>query len=818
MLISMNWIKDFVTLPENLDIYDAANDFTLRTAEVEEIKVLNQHLAQTTIVEVISTKPHPQADKLKLVTFQTGNETKEVVCGAPNVRVGMKVPYAPIGTELPNGLILTPKEIRGVISHGMLCSADELEIAATQKESGLLELPADAKVGESMATYLKKTNDYLIEVDNKSLTHRPDLWGHFGLAREFATIYGLPLKNPFSKEWAIKIESAINKLPESKVKLNVDPNSSCKVFWGISISNLKVKKSPDWIVNRLQAMGSKPINSLVDISNYVLFEMGKPNHIYDQSKIIGNELTIENLKSAATFQALGDITCELLAGDTIIRDQQNPLILAGIIGGTSAAVSDATTDILVEVANWDAAHIRRTSTRLGVRTDASARFEKTLDSYTTYDALLRLIELILLVHPEAKVTSRPMHYGLSPADYKAPTIETSVARINQRLGANIPAEKIHFIFESLGFGLAKKSDQLNLTVPSFRASKDIGIEEDLFEEVGRLIGYDNIVPQAPSEIIRPVELSSSKQLHRALQDSLVLQSSASEVMTYPLVGKALLKQAAWPNFNEELTLINALSEDADRMRPSLIPAHLLAASENSKHFQQFRLFEWGRAYMYAPNSSNKFSLESEHLIINFFHKNNSVFQELLTAIDTLFQALGLTFQLKPWGKDAHAKTSLLPDSWIGIHPHECLAISVRGKTIGAINTIHPLLHKNFKLRGHQTIAIFDFSELATTFLPKNIKMSPISKTDPVTFDCCVVMPRSSSVQLGLDILAKIKNKSLLTSKVHDIFPAPNAAEQFVTFRSYFLSNEGTLTPEMITELEREIVQNLEKSGYSLRRE
>jgi phenylalanyl-tRNA synthetase beta chain len=692
-----------------------------------------------------------------------------------------------------------------------------LQIDNPAKEDGLLILPASTPVGQTMAEYLKVPSDFLIDVDNKSLTHRPDLWGHYGLAREFATIYSKPLKNIFNKEWQQKIEKLIPS-KVSDLKLTVNPQSACKVFWGITLHNVKVKKSPDWLLQRLHSIGAKSINSIVDISNYVLFELGIPNHIYDRTKMMGDSLIVDYASPQDSFTALGEQKCLLEPTDTIIKDQDKNLILAGIIGGTAAAVSLDTTDLFLEVANWEAPLIRRTATRLGLRTDASTRYEKTLDSYSTYQTFLRLIELILQIHPEVKINSGLVHYGLKPSDFTPPVIETSAARINQRLGINLPADRIQTILTSLGFTIeASASSSWKVKVPSFRASKDVSIEEDIFEEIGRSIGYDHIAPVAPIETIQPVELTGRRQFHRVIQDLLVYQSQATEVMTYPLVGDSLLKKSAWPVANLELQLINALSEDADRMRPSLVPAHLLAASENAKHFSKFRLFEWGRTYL-PQNSEKSFAREDENLILTFFDKNQSVFNPLLSACESMLTHLGFSWQLKAPAGDKFSQTDLLPNAWIGKHPHECLLFSVRGKVVGFINSVHPLLLKNFKLRGHLAIACFDFTELSKDFIPKAFKFDFISKSDPIAFDCCVAMPVKTSVQSGLDLLAKIKNKSLLSSKVLDIYPSVDGLQKFVTFRSLFGGEKESLTSDLISLLEKEVISVLGNGGFLLKRE
>jgi phenylalanyl-tRNA synthetase beta chain len=253
MLISLNWIKDFVDLP-SMPPKELASKFTLATAEVEDVIIKGEGLRPVTVVEIKSLKPHPDSDKLNLVTFDVGNgTTKEVVCGAPNVRPGLKVPYAPIGTTLPNGMTLEPKKIRGILSDGMLCS--ETELGLGEGKSGLMELSADAKPGTSMPDYLKMDSDIVLDVDNKSLTHRPDLWGYLGLAREFAAAHQIPLKNKFSSDWEKKVEAHFSK-DASPVKLDVSDDSSCLAYYGLSIDGIKMKPTPEFIKSRLETVGS----------------------------------------------------------------------------------------------------------------------------------------------------------------------------------------------------------------------------------------------------------------------------------------------------------------------------------------------------------------------------------------------------------------------------------------------------------------------------------------------------------------------------------------------------------------------------------
>src|SRR5690606_13427624 len=289
MLISLNWIKDFVDIPE-MPPKELTSLFTLATAEVEDVILKGDSLKSILCVEIKSLRPHPDSDKLNLVTFDYGKgELKEVVCGAPNVAVGRKVPYAPIGTTLPNGMTLEPKKIRGILSDGLLCS--ETELGLGQGNLGLMVLGDKATPGERLIDFLKLESDVILDVDNKSLTHRPDLWGYLGLAREFAASHKKPLKNPFTPEWIKKIEGKFSS-DANPMKVKVEEGTSCLAYHGLSVSIPKMGVTPDFIKNRLETVGLRSINLIVDISNYVMIELGMPNHIFDRKKIAGDSVII----------------------------------------------------------------------------------------------------------------------------------------------------------------------------------------------------------------------------------------------------------------------------------------------------------------------------------------------------------------------------------------------------------------------------------------------------------------------------------------------------------------------------------------------
>ncbi len=802
MLISLNWIKDFVEIPD-MPAKELGSLFTLATAEVEDVITKGAGLRPVTVVEIKSLRPHPEADKLNLVTIFTGKDEREIVCGATNVRVGLKVPYAPTGTTLPNGMTLEPKKIRGILSEGMLCS--EVELGLSNEGKGLMELDASAAPGTSIVDYLKMKPDVILDVDNKSLTHRPDLWGFLGLAREFAAAHKKPLKNPFNSEWTKKQEAHFNKAL-TPVKIDVSKDSSCLAYYGLSMDIPKMGQTPDWMKERLETVGLRSINLIVDISNYAMIELGMPNHIFDREKIKGGVVKIARLGKEEKFKTLDEVERNLIATDTVISDSERALVLAGLMGGLNSGVEDNSTKLFLEVANWEAPEVRKTSVRLGLRTDSSQRFEKTLDSNLCYRSLLRLVDLITELCPGATVVGMPEQYMNEDKRSQELTLEISHAQIISNLGMEISQDTIRGIFERLDFKVAEKNNVYAVTIPTYRTTKDIYCKADLVEEIGRMIGYDNITPVSPMLPVKPVRLSVTKQFHRKIQDFLVNQGKSLQVMTYPLTGKDLLDKAMWPVANDHLVLVNALSVEQDRMRPSLIPLALEMAAQNQKNYEAFSFFELGRSYL-------DFEKERSQLLIGFYSKDKSRFLEIENVIEKLLASLNISFNFAP--KNDKFANVLMPKEWPGVHPHEYLNIQIMGKFAGAITTVHPLVMKNFKMKGHLTLAVIDLTDLEAREIKDKTKYAPIAKFPSSSCDFTVVMNKDLPAASVITALNSLKNKEIKSKSIVDIFMM-NETQKAVSIRTVFEDSEKTLTPEVIKTLEGQIVQTLEKSGFPLR--
>ena len=802
-MVSIDWIKDFVDLPD-MNEKTLCDRFTMGCAEVEDVVIHNQAFCQIKIAEIISFKPHPHADKLHLVTVKMGKEKKELVCGASNVKKNMKTPYAPIGVTLPNGSVLTAKKIRGILSEGMLCAENELGF--TKDALGIMELPADAPCGQDLGSYLNLKKQVLLNIDNKSLTHRPDLWGHYGLAREFSVLFDRPLKNPFDQKYIEKMKEKFTKTP-SPIIPKVQ-KSACLAYLGLSIDNVSIKETSSLIKSRLDAMGLKSINNIVDISNYVMMELGIPLHIFDRDKITKKQLTIKTIKKEQTFTTLDHQERLLIEGDTVVADGERPLVIGGVMGGLDSEVTTNTKNIFIEVANWKADQIRRTSNRLGLRTEASGRYEKSLDSQLLTRTMMRTMELVLESCPNAQIVGKIESDGEEISTKKPLVISLSPEKIKKVLGLEQNDAQIARIFEMLDFRVDKKEIPWRLSVPSYRATKDIECAEDLIEEIGRVVGYGQIIPVAPTTSLRPTNLSSVQKLHRKIKEFCLYHSRCFEVMNYPLVGEKLLNKTNWPSLAQKLKLRNALSNDADRMRPSLIPGILQAVAKNSKYSDEFRLFELGRIY----HEGQSFAKESSHLALIFYGQEKTPFMELINTLERLCVACRLPCQFKE--QSGKTENPLVKD-WSGIHPVEFYHLFIMGKIQGAAFSVHPYILKKMKIKGHLSIGLIDLNSVEKISRPNKDKFRRWPQFPGSNFDWTVLSDQQTKAGDVLKCLKNMKMKELDQIKIVEIFPL-TSEKNAITLRASFIDPDKTLDSDFLKTAQDKLVSTTQKAGFPLK--
>ena len=804
MKLSLNWIKDFVDYSIDRQAQDLGDLISLSVAEVEDVLEAGSALSQVKTVKVIACEPHPEADRLQLATLDTGSETRKIVCGAKNCRPGITVPFADLGAKLPiidkqgKPAILEIKKakIRGFESTGMLCSEAELGLA--DEAPGILEMDNDLPAGVSLSELPQyaKWRDILFDIDNKSLTHRPDLWGHYGFAREFAAIFDLSLK----AYPGLKVEAKGG----SGFTVNVN-SENCRRYSALRIKNVTVGESPEWMTTRLTNAGINSINNMVDLTNYVLLELGQPMHAFDVAKLTGTELEVRQAQAGEKFSALDEKEYELNEEDMVISIGGRAEALAGVIGGGLSAIDENTNEILLECASFNAAPVRRAASRHGIRTDSSSRFEKSLDPENTPIALERIWQLIKELCPNAELVGGLEDCFTQP--YPEITIETSQAFIEKRLGCDIGQEFIHGKLKTLGFGL---EGDLSVTVPSWRRTKDVSIQEDLVEEIGRLYGFDNISSEALSSENRIPVINHARSLERQVKEMLSSGHGLTEIMTYPWCGQDEL-DAFGLSSDGLMTLLNPVSEDATFMKPNNMPKIIRAVSENIKYAADVRLYDFNRIYdttqmvqellpterfqftgALAPAPAGKKNLQTE-----------SFFETKALVGDVLKLAGVSTWQIQNFPDNELA-------SWV--HPGINCQFRRGRQLLAEVFKLHPAIAEKNHIKHNVYIFVIHFDEIAKVGGPK-YKYQITSKYPTVPFDITVAtQPRVLAGKVEA-LIRKGGAKSLLDLDVVSVYEREETKN--ISFRMHFGAKDHTLSHDEIHELQKKIVASILKGGFEI---
>ena len=661
MKISVDWLNEYVDL-KGITAQQIADKLTQITCEVEEVIPVGQGLESVLVGKILTCEAHPQSDHLHLLTVDVGQENPlNIVCGAPNARAGIVVAVATVGTVMPDGMQIAPTKIRGYESFGMCCSYAELGYKADNE--GIIELPAKTKIGTPITKVLKGLQDDLIDIDNKSITNRPDLWGHYGMARELSVIFDRPLKNVD----ATSIHEYDN-LPALKIKIE---DERCLSYGAIRVDNLGGVVSPDIMQNRLYKLGHNSHGFLVDLTNYVMFAFGNPLHAFDAERV--DKISIGTVKAGTQFTTLKDNLITATKEMLFIKSNGKPVALAGVMGGKNSEVVDTTNDAVFEVATFDAANIRRTSVAVGIRSDASMRYEKALDPELNWLASSEVLRLIKTYAPGAEVKSAFTRVTSPAAEQPALKITVTRQMLNGYTGVDFSKQDAMITrkLTALGFEPKISTDKIVVTVPSWRRWKDITTPADVIEEIVRNYGYQNIVPVAPVVKIAPTSDSISAQAKDKIKDLLAWKYAFSEVHTNLWYDTKSLKRlgVVAPSY---ATVANPFNKDDNQIRSTMLPS-MLTVADNNKHQNNVRVFEIGRVI-------NQDGTESEHLAGVVVDVDYKTVSEMITAI---FDYLGIkiNYQLKKSGFEF-------------LHPTNNALIMYKSCVLGSIGIIHPQVMSN----------------------------------------------------------------------------------------------------------------------------
>ena len=590
MKVSLNWIKDYVDLPADMDLKRLAYDLTMSTVEVEDTIELGKQFDHMVVGRIKTIEQHPNADKLKVCKTDIGGEVKDIVCGGSNLTEGMKVAVALPGAMCKwhgEGELVEIKKskLRGVESYGMICGAVEIGLAdlfPTKEEAHILDLSDfDAPAGTPLADALE-LNDIILEIDNKSMTNRPDLWGHYGIARELAALYGLPLK---------PIAPYRSDVGQGSLTVTVEDTERCPRYVAASIEKLYVKPATYKMQSRIWKVGMRPINALVDVTNYVMLATGQPTHAFDSDHIAGH-IIVRRAAEGEKLLLLNGKELPLSTDDLVIADDAGAVGLAGVMGGAKDSILPETSRVILEVANFDAKGIRRTALRYDNRTEASARYEKAIDPERCDQALAMSMALFAELYPEMKVTGLS---DLYPKHLENAEIDVTLSWLERRLGKSLTPDDVKHKMELLGYQVTFDGDNMHVVVPTWRSTGDVSIKADIMEEVARMYGYENFEAAPITTSFDGAINQLDKDLERKIKEYLSFRCGMQEIFTYPWMDE-LYVNAVLQSTDGILALSTPPSPAERFVRSSLLPNLCKAVVKNERYYDEFAIYETAQVF------------------------------------------------------------------------------------------------------------------------------------------------------------------------------------------------------------------------------
>ncbi len=798
MYISLNWLKDYVKIPSKIKPEDIAAELTNHTVEVEGLVNSAAQFNNVVVGKVLEVSKHPNADRLRLTVVDVKKKKLNIVCGAPNVAVDQLVAVAMIGAVLPNGLEIKESLIRGEKSEGMICAEDELGLG--KNHEGIMVLRDSAKIGESFAKYLK-ADDIILEIDNKSLSNRPDLLNHYGLARELAAIFNLSLK-PYEKMLDRKWKFLSGK--ENKLEVKVSAPDACPRYLAVAVSNIEVKESPVWLKERLVAANQRPINNIVDLTNYVMFDCGQPMHAFDAAKI--KKIVVRRADKGETIETLDEKERVLSPDDLVITDGHQAVAVAGVMGGHNSEISAATTGLVLESANFLAGSVRRTSQKLGLRTEASVRFEKALDPALTEQALFRFLTLLKEICPKMEIASALI--DIDNTDKSQAAVDLDLDWLKNKIGQEIPREDVINILEKLGFTVEDpKSAVLKVSIPSWRATKDVSNKEDIAEEVLRLYGYDNIESKLPVFTMNLPEVNEERKIERKIKNILSLKNSLNEAYNYSFVGEDQLKKMNIDFFNY-LKLANPLSGIQNLLRQSLAPGLAGNIKTNQFKSEKFGFFEIGSTFFKTPGNIRKDGTEGNFLPYQEKRLGLAVtgeddnFGQLKSIIDSLFKNI--------FNHHIEAEFSVIDGMPGWADKYAIAKVLVFGQEVGIVGSLSQEVIDNMNLKRGAALAELNFNKLVELILGQPaFRFAEAPKYPPVMRDLAFVVP---SKILYNDLRAEMRrfNPLIRSVELFDVYIGNKleGGKKSLAFHLAYQSEDRTLTAGEVDKIQADLVAYL----------
>ncbi len=790
MKISYNWLKDY--LPLTIEPYQLADRLSLVGLEVEEVIEKRLDFEKVVVGKVLASEPHPNADKLRICRVDVGDQELSVVCGAPNVAAGQTVPVAKVGARLPNGMVIKKAKIRGTESEGMICS--QAELGLEEHSEGIWVLPENLPLGVPLAKALDFETDFIFDI--AVTPNRPDCLSHLGIAREVAAITGQKMTRP-----PVRVPE-IDEPAEKAVRIRIESPQSCPRYSARVIRKVKIGPSPTWLVRRLEAVGMRSINNIVDITNYVMMETGHPLHAFDFDLIAGREIIVRESREGEKFVTLDDKERVLKAGTVLICDAERPVAIGGIMGGLNSEVTQDTVNILLESAYFQPESIQRSARYLGLSTEASQRFERGADPNGTRYALDRATALI------AELAGGEVLKGVVdvyPHPIKPWRVPLKVEQINTLLGTDLSKADMGRILESIELTVA--DDQV--VIPTFRP--DLTRVADLAEEVARLYGLDNIPAKKYLEINYDFERNEFDYFVDWLRETLT-GMGLQEVIT-----PSMINRTAWEEFTGEkiYPILNPISRDMDGMRNSLVPslAQVIQYNQN-RQIRNLRIFEINRTFQ-SPEKLTEMPVEEVRLALALSGKRDGEswysskqpvdFYDIKGIVEALIQKISLD------------KCEFIYYSNFAIGK-DGLALQCGKETVAFLGRLSDAIARHFELEEEVFVAEFSVPAL---FRHRKVekKYQPVPRFPAVERDLAFVVDEGLEVARITELIWKNGGKFLRNVDVFDIYRGKQIPEgkKSVAFRLVFQSGERTLTEEEVNQAFEHILKTVSgELGVKLR--
>lgn len=787
MLVSMNWIRDFVCL-DGLDIEELIHRFTLSTAEVEDVCRKGADTRNVVAARIISVENHPDSKKLHLLKVDAGDAIYDCVCGAPNVREGMLAAFAKEG-GMVSGMAINRATVAGYVSQGMCCSAAELGISADN--AGILELTDDIALGTDIKS-IYGIEDIVFEVDNKSLTNRPDLWGHYGIAREFSALSGRPLL-------AVQCASADEYSALPPVDIRIEDAELAYRYTGIKVGNITKKISPLNMQIRLYYCGIRAINLLADLTNYVMLELGQPMHAFDADKI--GAVRIKRFDKDFTFTTLDSVERRIDSSMLMICSDNTPVAIAGVMGGLDSEITEDTGALLLESACFSGISVRKTSTKLGLRTDASMRYEKTLDPELTVVAAKRFLKLLMDIDGGVQVQScLSDDYA-----YRYPEITITIDKIyvDRYTGIDISEERIKNTLEALGFTVQCGGGTFTVTVPSWRATKDVTIAADLIEEITRIYGYDNFDIATSESALYPVRRTAQQSCESAIKDLLVHKYNMHEVHSYIWCDTKKYREIGI-EAPENVRIVNAMTPENEILRKSMIPSLLTFAGENRAFAPEFAMFDSGRVVSGLDAQGN--CVERKRLGILLYSR--------ISDEKTLyFRLRGIISHIGEYLRRGSAAFTSAAADFGWEHPVNRADISFGGRKIGIMAAVHPTCLAGIDKKSAIVFAELDLDDIAAV-PEKQLTYAPPLKYPGMEIDLTFLT--DGGVTYG-DIASAWEGRNIEYLRETHLADVYSGERSSITVRLFFAAEDRTLARAEIQPMVDGIIAYLDGKGILLKK-